>query len=75
MFRLTLAAVAASLVLPVAAMSATGKPICHWTHYKRGNVTYYVQHCTVPRHITKHHATKWNKAGPGGYNTVTPRIG
>jgi uncharacterized membrane protein YgdD (TMEM256/DUF423 family) len=55
--------------------SASARPSCHWTHFKRGGVTYYVQHCTVPRHITKHHATKWNKAGPGGYNTVTPSIG
>jgi hypothetical protein len=56
--------------------TASAKPSCHWTHFKRGDTTYYVQTCTVPRHVVKHHATRWNKAGPGGYNnTVTPRIG
>jgi hypothetical protein len=61
----------AALAAPI---SANATPSCHWTHFKRGTTTYYVQTCTVKRHVVKHHATKWNKAGPGN-SAVKPRIG
>jgi hypothetical protein len=66
-------AVAVALAIPAAAISATPKPVCHWTHHKTGNVTYYVQVCVIPRHVSKHHANRWNQAGPG--NSVKPHIG
>jgi hypothetical protein len=66
-------AASAALVFLIMPGRAGAAPICHWTHHKRGDVTYYVQACTVKRHVAKRHANRWNQAGPHG--NTTPRIG
>lgn len=46
--------------------------VCTWHHFRRGDVTHYVQTCR-PRFHVRHRGVprKWTTAGPGDYPPPT----